>query len=256
MYGFLLRPKWIGFHLLVVAGIVAMVNLGFWQLRRLDERRDFNATISARYDAEPVALDELVGPDADGSVEWRPVVARGTYLDERSVQIVNRSQGGVAGENTVTPLVLDDGRVLLVNRGFVPLAADVPPAPAGEVTVTGRLRQSERRHRGALTDPAEGVLEVAQRVDVERLQQQFDQPLVPMYVDMIASSPADGDPYPEPVARPDLTEGSHLSYAVQWFLFSGAAAVGWVLAVRHSIRARRRGELAPASDADLRPTPS
>ena len=43
MYRFLLRPKWIGFHLLVVAAIVTMVNLGFWQLRRLDERQAFNA---------------------------------------------------------------------------------------------------------------------------------------------------------------------------------------------------------------------
>ncbi len=44
---------------------------------------------------------------------------------------------------------------------------------------------------------------------------------------------------PQPVARPELSEGSHLSYAVQWFLFSCAVAVGWVLAVRHSIGTRK-----------------
>ena len=80
MYRFLLRPKWIGFHLLVVAGIVAMINLGFWQLRRLDQRREFNATIEARYDAAPVDLDDLVGGTADEQVAWRPVAAHGTYL--------------------------------------------------------------------------------------------------------------------------------------------------------------------------------
>ena len=157
----------------------------------------------------------------------------------QSIQIVNRSQGGYAGENTVTPLLLDDGRVLLVNRGFTPLADLAPAAPAGEVTVTGRLRQSERRHRGGLTDPDGEVLTVAQRVDVARFQEQFDETLVPMYIDLIASVPADGDPWPQPVAQPDLSEGSHLSYAVQWFLFSGAAGVGWVLAVRHSVGTRR-----------------
>lgn len=243
MYRFLLSPKWIGFHLLVVAGIVTMINLGFWQLRRLDQRRDFNATIEARYDAPPVALDTLVALGADDArlddVEWRPVVVTGTYVDEGTVQIVNRSQHGRPGENIVTPLTRADGSVVLVNRGFVPLDEEIPPAPTGEVTVTGRLRTSEERRRGQLTDPAEGVLEVAQRVDLDRLAAQVDGPLVPMYVDMISSEPADGKPYPEEVLQPELTEGSHLSYAVQWFIFSGAVAVGWVLAVRRSIATHR-----------------
>jgi cytochrome oxidase assembly protein ShyY1 len=243
---FLLRPKWIGFHLLVIAAIVAMVNLGLWQLRRLDERRDFNTVVAARYDAAPVDLDALVGPAIGDpgdprldEVEWRPVTATGTYRQDASIQIVNRSQGGRAGENTVTPLALPDGRVLLVNRGFVPLSESAPPAPAGTVTVTGRLRPSETRRTGQLSDPADGVLTVAQRIDLGRLASQFDAPLVPMYLSLLASEPADGDPYPEPVARPDLTEGPHLSYAVQWFIFSTAVAVGWALAVRHSVSKHR-----------------
>lgn len=251
MYSFLARPKWIGFHLLVIGAIVLMVNLGFWQLRRLDQRRDFNATIEARYDNEPLEFDDVDLSDP-AAVEWQPVIVDGRYLPDGSVQIVNRSQGGRAGENTVTPLQLDDGRVLLVNRGFTPLDAAAPAAPAGAVTIEGRLRRSEERHTGQLSDPAGEVLEVAQRVDVDRLQQQFDAELVPMYVDMIASSPADGTPYPEPVIRPDLSEGNHLSYAVQWYLFSAAVAVGWVLAVRHSARARR----APVPSAGSEPAPS
>ena len=253
MYRFLWRPKWIGFHLLVIAAIVAMVNLGFWQLRRLDERREFNVAVEARYDAPPVDLATLVAPgrnDPDderlGDVEWRPVTATGTYLRDASIQIVNRSQGGRAGENTVTPLELADGRVLLVNRGFVPLSEEAPPAPAGAVTVTGRLRPSEERRTGQLSDPADGTLTVAQRVDLARLAAQFDAPLVPMYVDLIASEPADGEPYPEPVARPDLSEGSHLSYAVQWLIFAAAVAVGWVFAVRHSA-SKHRGVATTAS---------
>ncbi len=254
MYRFLLRPKWLGFHLLVVAAIVAMVNLGFWQLRRLDERQAFNAVVAARYDAAPVALGELAGPVLDDpadpvldDVEWRPVVATGTYLAGRSVEIVNRSQGGRAGENVVSPLLLDDGRVLLVNRGFVPLDTEPPVPPSGEVTVTGRLRASEQRRTGQLSDPAEGSLQVAQRVDLGRLDEQFAEPLVPMYLELIESQPAEATPYPEQVQRPTLDEGSHLSYAVQWFIFSAAVAVGWVLAVRRSLTTRRRAVSAPTS---------
>jgi cytochrome oxidase assembly protein ShyY1 len=240
MYRFLLRPKWIGFTLLVVVLIVAMINLGFWQLRRLDQRREFDAKVEARYDAPAEPLDEVLVPGADpGDVEWRPVIATGTYRPDETVHIVNRSQNGRAGDNVVVPLDLGDGRVLLVNRGFVAFRTDVPDPPAGEVTVAGRLRPSQERHFGQASDPSEGTLTEAQRVDIPRLQLQVDGELVAMYVDAFDSDPADS-PAVEPVVQPDLGEGSHLSYAVQWFIFSACAAVGWVLAVRHSAKARRK----------------
>jgi cytochrome oxidase assembly protein ShyY1 len=254
MYSFLVRPKWIGFHLLVILGIVTMVNLGFWQLRRLDERKAFNAEVEARYDAPPMPLDEaLASVDDLDEVEWQPVTASGTYDPDGQILIVNRSQNGRAGDNVVVPLLLDDGRVLLVNRGFVPLSVDVPPAPTGEVEVLGRLRTSQERRRGQLSDPAEGVLSAAQRVDIDRLAPQLPGEVVPMYVDLIESDPPEMAGLPEQVTPPDLSEGPHLSYAVQWFLFSCAVVVGWVLAVRHSVRARQheaqRAAKAAAADA-------
>lgn len=260
MYGFLFRPKWIGFHLLVVAGIVLMVNFGFWQLRRLDQRQEFNAVVEQRYDAPAVPLDDLLDPTLSAdqlaeTVTWRPVTALGVYATDQDVLIVNRSQNGRAGENVVTPLILDDGRILLVNRGFVPIDVDVPAAPANQVAVLGRLRPSEQRHRGQLTDAAEGPLELAQRLDLDRLSPQFEVDggeVVDMYIDLIESNPAEPSRFPEQVLEPDLSEGNHLSYAVQWFAFSIAVAVGWVLAVRRSIATRRkeRDEDRSADDAD------
>lgn len=251
MYRFLLRPKWIGFHLLVVGAIVAMINLGLWQLRRLQERQDFNAAVTARYDADPVPIDELLGgepgPEQLAELEWRPVTVTGTYEPEGTVHIVNRSQNGRAGDNIVVPLRLSDGRVVLVNRGFVPLGVDVPPAADAELTVAGRLRSSQEHRFGQLTDPAEGVLTEAQRVDLDRLADQVDGELLPMYVDRYDSDPPE-PPVVEPVAKPDLSEGSHRSYAFQWFIFSVCVAVGWVLAVRRSVMTRRR-EAAGASSA-------
>lgn len=240
MYRFLLRPRWIGFTLLVVGAVVAMINLGTWQLRRLDERREFNAEVEARYDAPPAPIDEILTPATDpDDVEWRPVTVTGTYRPDETVHIVNRSQNGRAGDNIVVPLDLGDGRVLLVNRGFVPLGFDVPPPPSGEVRVTGRLRPTQQRRFGQVSDPEDGVLREAQRVDIPRLQRQIDGELLPMYVDAIQTNPPDATTL-EPVARPDVSEGPHLSYAIQWFVFSACAVVGWVLAVRWSARSRRR----------------
>jgi cytochrome oxidase assembly protein ShyY1 len=249
MYRFLLRPRWIGFHVLVAVAIVTMINLGLWQLRRLDERQEFNAVVEARYDAPPEPIDAVLTATTDpDDVEWRPVTARGTYRPDETVHIVNRSQNGRAGDNIVVPLELEDGRVLLVNRGFVALGIDVPAPPTGVVEIDGRLRPTQERKLGQLSDPPDGTLTEAQRIDIPRLAQQVEGEVVDMYVDTFQSRPADA-PVVEPVAKPELGEGPHLSYAVQWFIFSVCAAVGWVLAVRRSIAVRRRAESSTAFPA-------
>ena len=243
MYRFLLRPKWIGFHVLVVAGIVALVSLGFWQLRRLDERRDFNARVEARTEVPPTPLDEVLASGPPDEIEWRTVTVIGRYLPDEQFVIVNRSQGGRAGDNVATPLDLGDGRTLIVNRGFVPLSVDVPPAPAGTVDVVGRVRQSQARRTGQLSDPTEGELTEVQRLDIPRLEGQLPGDVVPVYVDLLASQPAEAPGLPDRVQRPPLDEGPHLSYAVQWFIFAICVAIGWVLAVRRSTRTRRRADV-------------
>lgn len=226
----------------MLGAIVLMVNLSMWQFRRLDERQTFNDRVNERIDAAPVALDDLVpssaeiGDDVLDAVEWRPVEATGTYLADEQVVVVNRSQGGIAGEMVVTPLRLDDGRILLVERGFVPLETAAAPPPEGEVTVIGRVRESQARRRGQLTDAAEGELTELQRLDIGRLADQLPAPAVPVYVELTQSEPAEAGPYPAPVLAPELTLGSHLSYAVQWIIFAICAAVGWVFAVRKSAR--------------------
>jgi len=255
MYRFLLRPRWIAFHLLVVLGIVLMVNLGFWQLRRLDERQAFNATVEARYDQPPAPLDEVLTSSTDpADVEWRQVTLSGAYLPEGTISVVNRSQNGAAGMNVAVPLRLDDGSILIVNRGFVPLIADeAPPVPALDVDLVGRLRESETRRTGQLSDPSEGELTEVQRIDLDRLAAQLDGDVVPMYVDLIESSPPEPDGPPFPVAPPQLSEGNHLSYAFQWFIFAVAVGIGWVLAVRHSVRSRRAEAAAPTDAESTEP---
>ena len=246
MYRFLLRPRWIAFHLLVIGAVVLMVNLALWQLRRLDERRDFNHHVTENINASPVPLDQLVpsdaalGDDVLATVEWRPVTVRGRYLEGEDVIAYNRSQGGVAGVDIVTPLELGDGRLLLVNRGFVPQDAEAADAPEGEVTVTGRLRRTEVHRQGMATDRSEGDLSEIRRIDIARLTPQMPGAVIPMYVELTASTPPEGTPYPAVVEEPELTERNHLSYAVQWCIFSVCAIAGWVSAVRKSARAQQR----------------
>jgi cytochrome oxidase assembly protein ShyY1 len=182
----------------------------------------------------------------------------GTYLADQQVLVVNRSQGGEPGRNAVAILRLDDGRALLVNRGFVPSLQPVPPPPAGRVELIGRLKTSEQRRLGQASDSATpgSTLTEVRRIDLATLAPQVGLPLVPMYLEVLSSQPTEPSP-PYPIASPALTEGPHLSYAVQWFVFSASALVGWVFAVRHSVRERqsrapRRRRPPPIAD-DLGP---
>ena len=256
MYWFALRPKWLLFHLLVVVLVVVMVNLGIWQLHRLQDRRAFNDDVRTRSSMPVVGFDDLITSQIDSTddadpIEWRPVRVDGTYLADEQVVIINRAQGGVVGKNVVTPLQTADGELVLVNRGFVAETDAVPPPPQGAVSITGRIRATERRGFGGLTDPADGELTELHRLDIARLAEQLPAPVAPVSVELLTSDPSlPTDPAPLPA--PVLDQGPHLSYMVQWFIFSACAIVGWVLAMRRS--ARRQVTAAAARGPSDSPT--
>jgi cytochrome oxidase assembly protein ShyY1 len=176
------------------------------------------------------------------SVEWRNVIVTGVFRPAGEVIVLNRSQNGAAGVDPLTPVdTTVDGvaHVLLVDRGFVPLSMEIPPPPSGRVELLGRVRLSQERRLGGLTDPTDGALAVVQRVDVARLAPQLtvspDQVVYPFYVDLLESPNVDGD-IPTPVANPDLSDGSHLSYAIQWLIFGACAVLAWLFLVRRALR--------------------
>ena len=240
-----LRPWWVVSHVLVLALLVVMVNLGFWQLRRLEERRDLNTVRAERSAVAVVAADVLVagiaaagGPEG---VEYRVVEAAGRYRVADEVVVRNRTLGGRPGVWLLTPLVLADGPALVVNRGWVPQSSADPaarppaPAPDGEVVVRGVVRVSEQRSGLGVADPAGGRLASLARPDIERYAAQLDYPVYPFYLQLNSQDPPPGD-YPWMVALAAPTEGSHLGYAVQWFIFSAIAAVGYPLVLRYVSR--------------------
>lgn len=240
-YRTLLRPKWLAFHLAIALVVVVMVNLGLWQLRRLEQRKDFNAEVRARATVPVGPYEQVVPTGIDpASVQWRNVMASGTYLADEQVLQINRTQEGRPGSNVVTPLRLHDGRLLLVNRGFVADGVQAPAAPAGEVTVGGRVRTSQSRRFGDIADAAQGELADVRLIDIARLAPQLPGPVEPVYLERITSDPAEVDSI-APLPAPELVNGPHLSYAIQWSIFSVCAICGWVLVVRRALRSTGDG---------------
>jgi cytochrome oxidase assembly protein ShyY1 len=261
-YRFLRTPRWIAFHVLVVVLIVVMINLALWQLRRLHERQSFNEQVRTRTAAPAQPYDTVIPPGTtvDGArpQEWKTVTATGTFDTGAQVLIRNRSLDGAPGFHVVTALRRPDGTAVLVLRGWVPLATsnstipEAPPPPAGTVTVTGRVRPTQNPGALAARDPATGVLSTLARVDIPRIQQQTPYPVEPAYVEMTSSTPASATALPALVPLPTLDDGPHLSYAVQWCIFSACAVIGWVLVVRKSAKARDQAA-AKAGHADVPP---
>ena len=258
MYGshfsFLLRPKWLAFHLLVFGSVALMIWLAFWQLDRLDERRAFNDRVAEQIERPPVPLDVLLSELLSGAgddpemIEWRQALVSGRYLPEQVVWF-NRSQDGLAGDNVLTALVTDDGTTVVVNRGFVPLGVAVPAPPTSDTEILARVRMPQERQRGELTDATDTDAPVTEvrRIDLGQLSAQLPGEVAPVYLDLIDSIPAVEPSDPLPVPAPTLDDGPHLSYAAQWVIFAVCVLIGWVLAVRRSIRARRRDVLTAAA---------
>ena len=231
-------PRWLLGHVLVVAVCILFINLGFWQVRRLEERRLENVVTANRLAADPVAIEELVtgaGTDLD-SLEFRGVEVTGVLEPNEEVLVRSQVHEGAAGWHVISPLVLPDGRAVLVNRGWVPLEMDSVPVPAtpvtGPVTITGWVNLTRIRQTGGATEPTGRLTHIA-RVDIDRLQQQMPFVLLPVYV--VADET--GETFPIAVARPDATdEGPHLLYAIEWFSFTLISLVGYFFLLRRAVR--------------------
>lgn len=238
MWNLLRTPRWAIATVTVVAICVLFVALGQWQLRRHTERQLENTVNASRIAAEPLALGVLIeaaGSDLD-SLEYRPVILTGTFVAQEEILVRSQVADERPGFHVVTPLLTDTGTVL-VNRGWVPLAAEQPPVdevppPTGRITVTGLVRLSQERPAVGPTEP-EGRLAVVARIDLDRLGEQFDD-LAPVWAQQTDPSP---DPLPVRVPAPDVDDpGPHLPYAVQWFSFALIGAGGFGMLVRRAIR--------------------
>ncbi|MFE5327157.1 SURF1 family protein [Embleya sp. NPDC056575] len=256
MYRFLLTPRWIAMALLVAVLIPIMVELGFWQFHRHENKVAHNDLISANIDRKPAPAEEIlaVGRKLPGDLQWRRVTLTGRYDTEHELLVRNRSQDGVPGYYVLTPLVGADGRTLLVDRGWVknpPQAADrpdVPPAPTGQVTVTGRLRPDETRKDSGIRGQTAIEGQVL-RISGFELGPKVPHPLFGGYVELTEQTPMPAKA-PALIPEPDDEDlGPHLAYAVQWWIFAFALLAMFVKLIRSEAR-ELEAELAALDEAD------
>jgi surfeit locus 1 family protein len=244
--------RWVVATLLAVAGFALLVRLGFWQLDRLDQRRDFNRRVQAQQEAPALILaGDALSLDL-AAMEYRLVEVAGVFDFSEEVALRNQSYLGRPGYRLLTPLVIEESnRAVLVDRGFVP-ASDYEPgewrqfAEEEAAQVQGVIRASQAEPDfGGRVDPtplAGEELRVWSLVDTDRIAAQTPYDLLPVF---IQQSPPEGQPdlveFPDSYplrTRPalELDEGPHLGYALQWFTFAAILAFGFPILMLRDLR--------------------
>jgi len=234
-----LGRRWLGYLGLTVAFAIACTLLGMWQYSRNEERERDVQRIERNYDAAPIPVDEALPAldELDPELEWQPVRLRGSYETDEQLLVRGRPRDGGTGFEVLVPFRLDDGRVLVVDRGWIPTGStsdepeSVPAAPEGEVTVVARLRTGEPEIPGR-SAPA-GQLATIHLPSVAEL---VGGDVYTGAYGALASETPSVSPVPAPAARPQEDLGPHLSYMFQWFAFGVLAFVGLGWAIRQERR--------------------
>jgi cytochrome oxidase assembly protein ShyY1 len=260
VYRFLLTPRWLAITFLAVLAIPFCVFMGTWQLGRFDAR--VAAQRAAQQAPRPGALPAIplhnalpgTGSQVTQATSGRNVSARGRYDSAHQLLVPGRVLDGRQGFYVLTPLRTPDG-ALPVMRGWLPGSASaargIPPAPPGQLTVTGALQPSENvgdngvNASGGLPPGQLGMISAASLVNL------LPYPVYNGWV-TLDHAPAPMKPVPPAAAQKsalDVRAFQNLGYTGEWFVFAGFVVFMWLRLVRREAETQR--DLALGLDPEL-----
>ena len=249
----LVGRRWWWVTLIVIAGVFVLVRLGIWQLDRLDQRRTFNSTVYERWILDPYDVTSGDLPADLQELEYRRVQVSGEYDYDNQLGLKNQLRNGAPGINLVTPLVLDDGRAVLIARGWIPdNEADPEQWPTFDEPSTepivGLIQESQMMPNGGVVPVPDQPEQQWFYVNIDAIQPQMPYELLPVFILQLPDEDRTYDMLPSREEPLRLHEGDHLSYAVQWFSFALMLGIGYIFFVRHFERKALLPESENATD--------
>lgn len=226
-----LKPLGILSYLAALIAFCILLGLGTWQVERLHWKEDLLATIDTRRHSPPLPLkDVALQFDATKDVDYQTVTVSGVFEHERE-QYFFATWEGATGFYVYTPLRLQDGRAVLINRGFIPYELKDPAKRqqgqiSGEVTITGLARNPLAEKPSRIVpdnDLAKNIYYWKDRDAMARNAGLDPAKIVPFFIDADATPNSGGLPIGG-VTLIDLPN-SHLQYAVTWYGLAGALVV-------------------------------
>lgn len=213
--------------LMGVVGVAVLLNLGFWQLRRMEEKQVYLDAIAARISNAPIALPEVPeeGPD-----KFQAVVAEGRFTGEY-LEVLAGRKGDSPGVMVIEAFALADGRRIMVQRGFVEDEARSVPRPPREAKVEGNLHWPQDSNSSTPPPDEKTGLWFARDVPAMAAKLNTEPTLI------VARQPTGDGIVPMPVDTSGIPN-DHWGYAVQWFLLAVTWA-GMTLFLLWRIRTRK-----------------
>jgi surfeit locus 1 family protein len=212
--------------LLAAAAVVLFASLGRWQLGRAEEKRvlfESFAAGSAGFAELPAGLEPVE--------RYRRVRAQGRYDPSRQFLLDNMTHEGVPGYHVLTPLLREDGSVVVVDRGFIPLTASRDALPDLAVSdapraLTGRADSPPRPAVELEAPPASGWPRIVSFPRTDELAAALEARVHPQLLLLDAGEP---DGFLRDWRPPGMSPEKHVGYAVQWFGLALAVAVTWLV---------------------------
>jgi surfeit locus 1 family protein len=212
--------------LMGIAGVAVLTSLGFWQLRRMEEKRVYLDQIEARIGNAPIALPAL--PE-EGPHKFQAVVVDGRFTGE-ALEVLSGQKGGSPGVLVIEAFALADGRRILVQRGFIEEEARGLPRPSHEARVEGNLHWPQDTNSFTPPPDQKTGLWFARDVAAMAVALKTEPTLI------VAREPTGDGIAPVPVDTSGIPN-DHWGYAIQWFLLAVTWA-GMTVFLLWRIRAR------------------
>lgn len=210
-----------------------------WQFNRGLDRQARNSAIEENTSRKVKALESLTSDIK--AHEWQSATISGTFDTSQQILLRNRYFEGVYGFQLLTRFETRDGKSFWVDCGWLKAGPnaltppDIPDLPRETVTIQGRLRLDSSLPRGAFfalpSDGSQGLISQANAQSRSQVSEKF-------YIDLLKGDRPELTPA-VPAQLPELSDGPHMAYALQWVFFGGLVVYGRIL-IRRDVLSRKK----------------
>jgi cytochrome oxidase assembly protein ShyY1 len=229
--------RWLSWFVLASLFAASCVALASWQFERREQAVEKIQRVATNYEKDPVPLTEVLKDGQVAKNEWHPVLVSGEYLPQHQLLIRNRPIAGQPGFLQLVPFETAEGTLIYVERGWISADSNLNPSaefvlPKGQTVLTTRIRLGE------LTPNRKSPSGMATSINLKDLNELQELKIEQgFYLRLISEQFSEG-PLPQPLGKPILDEGNHLSYAVQWIIFAilGFAVLIWAIRQERALK--------------------
>ena len=231
MFKNLIKPRWIALTLFLLILIYLFIRLSNWQFDRYDQRVLRNESTNVALSLAPKKIDSV--SQMSDLKQWEKIELTGIYLSDQSKLVRKQYLENNLGFWVITPFKIQNGENILVNRGWIPIGSSassnqsIPLAPVGTVNLEGYLQTFNE----SITQPKDLPLNQVNTIDYKYFESAIANNF---YVQLAKSSPMDNQVAIIPL--PELSNGPHFSYAIQWILFALLLPIGWYVLLKNETK--------------------